>query len=233
MRESETRKSAADTSAAVADYLRRHPDFLERHPDLIETLLPPAAKLGDGVVDMQRFMLARLQADTVKLKAEQAEMIAAARANLSTQSRVHTAVLAMLGATTLEHLIEIVATDFAIHLEVDAVALGFEAMDRVPPGGITSAIKVLPKGRIDRLMQGQREILLIADTPGEPELFGGAAHLVRAQALVRLDAKRDAPLGILAFGARAPDKFHPGQGTELIKFLARALELSLRAWLDR
>jgi uncharacterized protein YigA (DUF484 family) len=33
-------------------------------------------------------------------------------------------------------------------------------------------------------------------------------------------------------GTRKPDKFHPGQGTELLNFLARALESTIGAWLD-
>ena len=63
-------------------------------------------------------------------------------------------------------------------------------------------------------MAGAREVLLVSDTPGDSELFGSAASLVRSQALLRMQLRRDAPMGVLAFGARDPDKFHPGQGTE-------------------
>lgn len=221
------------TGSEVADYLRHHPDFLTEHPDLVRLLTPPAHDHGEGVIDMQRYMLERLRGELGKLQESQNELIATARENLSIQSRVHAAILAMLGASTLEHLIEVITTDLAVHLEVDAVVLGFEAADRVSPGQETRGLRLFPKGRIDRLMAGGRDIVLLADTPGESELFGSAASLVRSQALLRMQLRRDAPVGVLAFGARDPDKFHPGQGTELLTFLGRVVELAIRAWLDR
>jgi uncharacterized protein YigA (DUF484 family) len=40
------------------------------------------------------------------------------------------------------------------------------------------------------------------------------------------------PVGLLALGARKPGVFHPGQGTELLTFLARTLGITIAAWLD-
>ena len=224
---------ATPTGSEVADYLRRHPDFLVEHPDLVRLLTPPAHDRGEGVVDMQRYMLERLRGELGKLQESQNDLVATARENLSIQSRIHTAILALLGATTLEHLIEVITTDLAVHLEVDAVVLGFEALDRVAPGQQARGLRLFPRGRIDRLLSGAREVLLLADTPGDSELFGSAATLVRSQALLRMQLRRDAPLGVLAFGARDPQKFHPGQGSELLTFLGRVVELSIRAWLER
>lgn len=221
------------SGADVADYLRRHPDFLVEHQDLLRLLTPPAHVRGDGVLDMQRYMLERLRGDLGRLQDAQNDLVATARVNLSIQTRVHAAVLAMLATTTLEHLIEVITTDLAVHLEVDAIVLGFEALDRVAPGQEARGLRLFPKGRIDRLLAGAREILLISDQPGSAEIFGAAATLVKSQALLRLQLRRDAPLGVLAFGARDPDKFHSGQGTELLTFLGRVVELTIRGWLDR
>ena len=57
-------------------------------------------------------------------------MVANSRDNLSTQDRIHKAVLALLEAETFEHLIEIVTTDLAVLLSVDVAALCVEASDR-------------------------------------------------------------------------------------------------------
>lgn len=220
-------------ASEVAAYLREHPDFLDQNPDLLQLLIPPEQRRGNGVVDMQRYMLDRLRGDMGRMQQTHQDLLVVSRANHSVQGRVHTALLAMLSATTLEHLIEIVTTDLGVHLEVDSAVLGFEALDRLSPQRNSTNLKLLPKGAVDRLMAGAREVLLIADQPGEAEIFGGAATLVRSQALLRLHLRREAPMGILALGARMPDKFHPGQGTELLSFLARAVELLIRGWLDR
>lgn len=226
-------RSAGPSADEVETYLRDHRDFLIDHPDLVNLLVPPEAKRGEGVVDLQRYMLERVRGDFSKLQLQQNEILATSRGNLTTQNRIHTSVLAMLGATTLEHLIEIISTDIAVHLEVDAVALGFEALDRLPAGGNRSMLRILPRGTIDRLVGTTKDLALIADHQPEGVLFGSAATLVRSQALLRLQLRRDAPAGILGFGSRTPGKFHPGQGTELLTFLGKVVELTFRGWLDR
>jgi uncharacterized protein len=226
-------RTGGPSADEVETYLRDHPDFLVDHPDLVNLLLPPEAKHGEGVVDLQRFMLERVRGDLTRVQTQQNEILATSRSNLSTQNRIHTAVLTMLGATTLEHLIETITTDLAVHLEVDAVALGFEALDRLPPGGNRSSLRMLPRGAIDRFVGTGKDLALIADAQPDALLFGGAATLVRSQALLRLQLRREAPLGILGFGSRTPGKFHPGQGTELLTFLGKVVELTFRGWLDR
>jgi len=226
-------RSGGPSADEVETYLRDHPDFLTDHPDLVNLLIPPEAKRGDGVVDLQRFMLERVRGDLAKMQMQQNEILATSRGNLTTQNRIHTSILAMLGATTLEHLIEIISTDIAVHLEVDAVALGFEALDRLPAGGNRSLLRILPKGAIDRLVGAGKDLALLADSEADSQFFGSAATLVRSQALLRLQLRRDAPAGILGFGSRTPGKFHPGQGTELLTFLGKVVELTFRGWLDR
>lgn len=220
-------------AADVADYLARHPDFLAQHPDLLHAITPVAARQGDGVIDFQRFVTGRLQDDVSRLKRGHDEIIAASRANLSSQGRVHTTVLALLGARTLEHLIEITTVDLALHLEVDAVVLGFESLDRTPINAASRGLRLWPKGRTETWMPPGREVMLAGPVVGDPSLFGSAAPLVKSQALLRLQLKREAPAGLLALGSRETSRFHGGQGTELLTFLARALELCFRGWLDR
>ncbi|MBL8696907.1 MAG: DUF484 family protein [Alphaproteobacteria bacterium] len=223
-----------DVSAAdVADYLARNPEFLAQHADLLHDLTPPASRHGRGVLDFQRFVVERLQGDLGRMKRAHEEIIAASRANVASQGRIHTTVLAMLGARTLEHLIEIVTVDLALHLEVDTVVLGFESLDRAPINAAARGLRLWPKGRIDGWIPPARDVLLLGPVVADAALFGAAAPLVKSQALMRLQLKREAPAGLLALGARDSARFGASQGTELLGFLARALELTFRGWLDR
>jgi len=82
------------------------------------------------------------------------------------------------------------------------------------------------------VLEPGRDMLLRPRVRGARTIFGSAASLVRSDALLRLKISPAAPAGLLALGSRKENRFHPGQGTELLGFLARALERSIRAWLD-
>jgi uncharacterized protein YigA (DUF484 family) len=227
------KKSPALPSAAqVIAYLRRHPDFLYRHPELLDMQSPPARHNEGPVVDLQQFMVERLRSDVAKLRANQDEIIANSRDNLGTQERIHKAVLALLEADTFEEFIEIITGDLVLLLEVDVVCLCIERTEGYNRRPKLDGLELLEQGSVDRIMGKSRQVLLRDDTTGDPEVFGGAAELVRSDALLRLKPSKAAPNALLAFGTRHPGYFHPGQGTELLSFLGRIIEFGIRSWLD-
>jgi uncharacterized protein len=220
------------TAAQVAEYLRQHPEFLVRHPDLLDIQIVPGRRKAEGVVDLQQFMVERLRKDVQRLKADQDDILANSRDNLSTQDRIHKAALALLDATSVAHFIEIIASDLAMLLDVDAVALCLETIDGKAAKLPVDGLRLLPAGTVDRLLGTDRAALLRDDTAGDPEIFEAGAGLVRSDALIRLKIGQAMPPGLIAFGTRHPGYFDPGQGTELLHFLARIIEHCLRAWLE-
>ena len=217
----------------VLAYLRQHPDFLDRHPEALRLVRPPTRDNGDGVLDFQQFLLEHLRRDVVRLQDEQKSLISTSRGNLASQCRVHKAVVAMLRAASFEHLLQIVTTDLAVLIDVDVVTLGIEneaaRMTRLPVHGI----HLLRSGTVDALLGPNRDALLSSDVQADPALFGAAAGLVRSQALLRISISRSGPVGLMCMGTRNPDTFYPGLGTELLTFLARALEITIAQWLER
>ncbi|HEY3909799.1 MAG TPA: DUF484 family protein [Stellaceae bacterium] len=226
-------QASATRAGDVMAYLREHPDFLEHHPDALHLLRAPSRSNGDGVVDFQQFMLERLRHDLGRLRDEQTSLIALSRGNLASQCRVHKAILTMLKALSFEHLLQIVTTDLAVLIDVDIVTLGVESTaartTRLPVHGI----HLLRAGMVDQLLGPDRDALLSTDIKGDPALFGGAAGLVRSQALLRLSFGRSGPGGLMCIGTRKADTFCPGLGTELLSFLARTVEITIAQWLER
>jgi uncharacterized protein len=219
-------------SRDVVAYLRRHPDFLDSHPEALRLLRPPAREIGEGVSDFQHFQIERLRRDLARVNVEHRTLIAASRGNLTSQGRVHKAVLAILAAASFEQLLQTVTTDLGVLLDVDVVTIGVEST-AAPAGRLSlHGIHLLKAGAVDALLGPERPTLLRADTPGEAVLFGGAAGLVRSQALMRLSFGRGAPVGLLCIGTRLPGRFHPGLGTELLIFLARVLGITIAQWLN-
>jgi uncharacterized protein YigA (DUF484 family) len=220
----------------VIAYLRRHPDFLDRHPEALRILHAPtrnvAPESGDEVLDFQHFLLDRLRRDLVRVNTEHRTLLATSRGNLASQSRVHKAVVAILAASSFETLLQIATTDLAVLLDVDVVTIAVESAASPTVRLPVSGLLLLKSGTVDNLLGEDRAALLSADVHGDPALFGGAAGLVRSQALLRLSFGRGAPVGLLCIGARKPGRFHAGLGTELLTFLARALGITIGQWLN-
>jgi len=216
----------------VATYLRQHASFLAEHPDLLQVLAPPAQQRGDGVIDMQQFMLQRLQTEVARLKNQHRALITTSRANLASQARIHQAVLTLLAAPSFEHLIQIVTTDFAVLLDADVITLAVESASCGQSHLSVRGVQLLERGAVETMFGPDRDVLLRGDTQGDPAVFGGGAGLVRSAALLRLKVSPQAPAGLLAIGSRRAGKFHPGQGTELLGFLAKSLSVVIAGWLD-
>ena len=217
--------------SAIAAYLVDHPDFVQRHPALLRTLTPPTIDRGKGVVDFQRFMVARLQNDVDQLNTENTALIHTARANAHSQSRIQGAVLALLEARSLGQLLEILTGDLMDILDVDVIAMVVESNGVDLPHVAASGIRIVEQGAVGEWL-GKRDVLLQGGIEGDPAIYGPGAGLIRSEALLKLTISSRTPVGLVAFGSRDADLFHDGQGTELIAFLGGAIERLLRAWLD-
>ncbi len=219
------------SEARVAGYLRRHPDFFTRHADVLGTMTPPARWQGDRVVDMQRFVLERLRDEVESLRACAQEIIETSRSNLSSQTRSHAAVLALLAAGDFEHMVRVVNDDLPLLLDVDVVAIGFETDPTA--GMVTADVRRFAGGTVDRLLGGaDQDVALVRDMADDGTVFAAAAGLVRSAALARLRPNPTTPVGLLALGSRKR-AFDPGQGTELIRFMARMLECCVHGWREK
>ncbi|WP_374630468.1 DUF484 family protein [Ferrovibrio sp.] len=221
------------SEAEVVAWLERHPDLLLRFPDLFARLLPPDQMAGGGnVVDLQKFMVQRLQGELHRANGLRDALLDAGRQNMSITARAHEAVLLLLDAENFEHMVHIATQDWTDLLDVDAISLCVEG-DPARIGGIVSGgVFILPPGSIDDLLGPGQATRLRPESGQAPKLYGPAAELVKSDALARLTFGRGAPIGLLALGAREPGKFDPGHGTELLLFLAQVLERAVRRWLQ-
>jgi uncharacterized protein YigA (DUF484 family) len=226
--------AAGPSAEQVTQFLRRHPDFLVEHPELLGVLTPPKIDRGDTVIDMQHFMVQHQRAELTRVKAQQKSLIATTRANLAAQTRVHGAVLAIMAASSFEQLIQIVTTDLAVLIDADVVTIAVErqAAGSLRPRIAHHGVQILEPGTVAALLGPDHDVVFEADAKGDSLLFGDGAGLVRSLALIRLPVSPKAPAGLLCIGTRKPGKFQAGQGTELISFLARALGITIAAWLD-
>lgn len=221
------------SAEAVDAYLRDHPEFLVEHPDLLNYLTPPSRWRAGSVVDMQHFMLERLRGELNELRDSTQDVIETSRSNMSIQTRTHAAVLALLGATSLDDMLSVVADELPLLLDLDSASLCFEPAPTSVSAPLTARTLPLSPGMVDDVIGDGCDVILVPDLNDDGVLFGEAAGLVRSAAIARLNPGGGAPAGLLAMGTRSRDAFHPAQGTELIAFVARVLEICIQSWLIR
>lgn len=212
----------------VMSYLRLNRDFLLRHPEMCLALSPPSRfdqSTRNGIVDMQVYMIERLQEEIRRIKGATEDLIHTSRSNLSIQSRTHEVILLLLEAENMAELAEIVTDILPSMLDVDVATLCFEEAPASFECLNVPGVFFIPQGSVTALLGGKdRDCALFEDMPGDIRLFGEAAELVASSALVRLNPDPLGPQGVLALGTRHDRTFHPGQGTELLSFLSGAIE---------
>ncbi len=221
----------------VGSFLAENPDFLARNPDLLKDMTVPSRwdgkSGGGGIADMQQFMLEQLRGEIDNLRDCAQDVIETSRTNMSIQMRTHTAVLALLSATSMTHMLRVIDDDFSLLLDVDVAVIGFEPAsdpaDPFAPEMTMPPVRRLDAGDTDRFIGPDQNVALIRDMADGGAIFGETAGLAQSAAIARIRPGRHSPTGLLALGSRG-SVFYPGQGTEMIGFLARVLERCIDRW---
>ncbi|HEY4342997.1 MAG TPA: DUF484 family protein [Parvibaculum sp.] len=225
------RESAPSLSAGeVRAFLLQHPDFVASDADLLAAILP-ARDDGANVVDMQHFVIGKLQRQVRTLRDIQSDLIEASSLNSLAREQVHAAALAMLDAQSFEAFVAYVTEPqgLAATLGLGAASICIEA---VTNNADATGVRILELGGVTRMMGGDLPYRLVDNVRGSRGLYGAQADSVQSEALVRLDFSRVTPPGLLALGGANAEQFHPDQAADLLEFLARIVERCVRLWLD-
>ncbi len=216
----------------VAGYLLDNPDFLADNPDILKSLTPPSRWSGDGVVDMQQFLMDRLRGEIDNLRECAQDLIETSRNNMTNQTRAHTTVLALLAAGSFENMIRVITDDLPLILDVDVISIGYEIPETPDERLVSDNLRRFGEGAADSLLGVGEDVMLLEDAVDDGFLFGSASGLVRSAAISRLRPGLTTPTGLLALGSRGQGMFHPGQGTELLTFMSRIVERCAHNWLE-
>ena len=212
------------TPETVSAWLRRHPEFLQENPEVLTFLTPPEFKRGERILDMQRFMLDRIQGELAGLRRREKQLMQAVEGNAAGQSKIHQAVAAIVEAADIHALNGLIRTQLPALLDLEAAVLCIE-----DPGALALAgANAIGGGGIANLMGPEQRVLLQARTAGEPIVFGDEAGRVKSVAYLRLRTGGNSPEMLLALGSGRDDGFDPQQATDLILFFADILELRLK-----
>jgi len=232
--------SDADITAdQVREFLTKHPDFLKKNLDVVSDVSVPERDLGDGVVDFQHYMVKNLQKDSKALKSRYDVLVDFCRDNMSVQTQVHHAALRLIRARNLEQLLETITTDLLNLFDVDVVRMAMESdlqIDTSYGEQHYSGIVFVEPGTVDMALGPKKNVLLVGDcaatpTPGLEQIFADCEDMIASCALLRLELETVGKNILLAFGVRYKERFHPGQGIELLHFLAQIVAYQMDLYL--
>ncbi len=232
------------TAEEVTRYLQQYPDFFLEHPEVLQSLIPPALQGGENISDFQSFAIRRLQDQIRELQKKLDGLVDSARDNNSALHQIHHAILGIIKAKDLEQLLEVITLDLVQLFQVDVVRLALESNaselhESYYPEHHYSGIVFIDVETTDEIFHGRSNVMLSSDTskdyiPAFDQIFSECTRIVQSCALLRLDFKQEElPPAILAIGVRDKGRFHPGQGTELLQFLALILQDRLETCLDQ
>jgi len=230
------------TEEQVRNFLRDHPEFLTRNSDLLAEITAPSRDMGESVEDFQHHLLRHLQKNSKALKTKYDGLVDFCRDNLSVQSQVHEAVIRLVKAQNLEQLLGVLTADLVAMFDVDVVRLAVETeapefYETYYTEDNNSGIVFIDMNTVDAAIGPGRSVLLIGDSrketfPGFEQVFADCSGLIRSCVLLRLEMEELSKYVMLAFGVRHPDRFHAGQGVELLTFLAQVVAAQLDTYLD-
>ena len=155
----------------VADFLRRNTEFLLRNPDVVDGLAVPARWTGDGIIDMQQFVLERLRGEVENLRDCTLELIDTSRRNMASQGQIHAAVLAALGARDVDQFMRLIDEDLALMLDADAVILAVEPSSEPLASLSSPSLRAIPAGTVDQLLGADQDISLVRDLEDDGTVF--------------------------------------------------------------
>ena len=212
---------------AVKAYIRMNRAKLSSDGELLAMLLPERFD-GQGVRDMQRFIIERLTKENAELRAERDMLLGARERLVKLGEGVRRAVLDLLDARSFEEAIA-VATQAAPAFGAELAALCVESEDGAAPTG-TKGVRLIQPGTIATIL-GSDGMLGILASGGEL-LLGPGGEKCQSVAIFRLRIGRDTPAALYALGASGAGNFESDETAADLGFFARALERAIRAWLD-
>lgn len=211
-----TRK--ATLPEALRDLLLADPALLLDDDEVMGALVAAHdAGLGGNVIDLRQIAIDRLEARLAQLNDTHRNVIAAAYDNVAGTNMIHRAVLMLVGCATLSDFCAALAGPMAAALRIDSVRLVIEAED---PGTLNvDGVQAVRPGFVADYMADPRRAVVLRAAPSVAAVVHQGAP-VASEALLRLDLGDGGGIAMLALGAADAEQFQPGQGTDLLAFLA-------------
>ena len=234
-----------DDTTQISDFRKRilqDPEALLNDREVMRALISASSNNAPtNVIDLKSAVLKRLEGHVDKIEGQNSNIISAAYKNISTTSKVHSAILEALEPKTFTEFLNFLKTDWANSLGIDVARLCLEApsisKDDIPQlqTEFGPSVIFLQEGEIDHYITlGQdndpRSVTLRQIRKGASNIYSNIAPELRSEALMKLDLGQGNSPGLLLLGSINPDQFLPNMGTDLFVFYGSIFEKVMQRW---
>ena len=229
--ETGTQKNVPELSpTVVAQYLAKNLDFFVHHPTLLGHMHLPN-KTPAGVSDFFAFQANRLKQQLDQLQKRNRLLMQTSLDNLESQEKIHSLVLDILGAKSMRHLLKILRTRLADNMGVDYTHMCL--LENSPlPEKVKAASTLINEATLNALFEdtATRVALRTLYDDTQKALHGDWAEHAASDALLKLTTSEGEVLGILALVSGEKDRFHAGQGHNLLVFIGKVIGHLMDHW---
>lgn len=223
-----------DLEKTIVKFLRDNPDFFERHRDLLAAMILPHEHQGAVSLVERQVQILREQKEAQKKRLN--TLVANAQLNEKLNNQINQLILALLDATDLDHVLDIVQSRLSKDFNADTVVVRLfntghptlaarpDVVDWSEP--VLGAFEKIIKERrpaCGQLKHGQLE-----------SLFSDEAGQIASAALIPLVESEDSKTcyGMLAIGSHERDRFSADMGTMFLSQIGNILARVLKRTLD-
>lgn len=225
-----TKETAELTPTAVAQYLAKNTNFFVSHPTLLSHMKLPN-KTPEGVSDFFAFQAERLKQQLDQVQKRNRLLVKTSMDNMQSQEQIHALVLDILGAKSMRHLLKILRTRLADDMNVDYTHMCLTDTSPLPEK-VKEACTVISEATLNTLFSDDNERVALRTLYSEDQkaLHGDWAEHAASDALLRLTTADGETLGVLALVSGEKDRFHAGQGNDLLVFIGKVIGHLMDHW---
>ncbi|UCE88886.1 MAG: DUF484 family protein [Pseudomonadota bacterium] len=218
----------------IVRYLRDHPGFFDNHRDLLADMVLPHE--AGGAVSLIERQVSVLRDQKEELRAKLNKLLSVARTNEQLSEQINVLILALLDASSLDEILDLLRDRLAKDFNADAVVVRlFKPRNRdvqPRPEFVDWSEPVL--GAFEKVVAGRKPVCGKLKPGQLDSLFADSDVTVASAALVPLVTDEHDKIchGLLAIGSRDRSRFHAEMGTLFLGYLGKVLTRVLRPHLQ-
>lgn len=203
----------------VSHFLSKNSDFFLRNSHILEKMTLPRT-IDGNIASFNDFQNRKLAQKINHLENRNKRLIATAIQNIESTNQINVLTLALLNSQNLDEMMNIFLKTMKEDLSIDSANIILKTEQAISYETLCI-----------NLFKENQSVCLRTSTEESPCLHETSNVCIRSEALIHLTNTRGESIGLLTLGSADIQRFHEGQGSELLEFLGGIMSYKLQSFL--